>query len=50
MTEEARQSFADSVRARGLDWSFRWFGDQKVFTDLKVQKEWQNYLKESQPC
>lgn len=42
MTEQARQKFADKIRRQSRDWSFRWAGDQKVFTDAKVQKEWES--------
>lgn len=41
MTEQARQKFADKIRRQGRDWSFRWVGNGKVFTDAKVQREWE---------
>lgn len=41
MTEQARQKFADGIRRQGRDWSFRWVGNGKVFTDPEVQKEWE---------
>ena len=50
MTEQARQKFADEIRNQCCDWSFRWVGHQKVFTDPNVEREWQSRLKESKPC
>lgn len=41
MNEQARQKFSDEMRRQGRDWSFRWAGDQKVFTDALVQEEWE---------
>lgn len=41
MSEKERQKFADEIRRQGRDWSFRRAGGQKVFTDAKVQKEWE---------
>lgn len=41
MSEILRQEFADRIRSEGRDWSFRWAGGRKVFTDAKVQKEWE---------
>lgn len=42
MTEQARQKFADEILRQGRDWSFRWVGGQKVFTDAAVQADLSN--------
>lgn len=39
--EKLRQKFADKIRRQRRDWSFRGVGDQKLFTDATVQKEWE---------